>query len=54
MGKISKSNIEKKLICFGIQPTSPEIKYGYILSENITTDNLIIQKIKKLYSSTKG
>ncbi len=47
MGKISKSNIEKKLICFGIQPTSPEIKYGYILSENITTDNLIIQKIKK-------
>ena len=47
MHKTSKANIENKLICFGIQPTSPEVKYGYILKKNINDDNLLLKKISK-------
>ena len=45
--KTSKSNIENKLICFGIQPTGPEIKYGYILKKDIKDDNILLKKINK-------
>ena len=34
-----KCNIENQLVCFGIQPTSPETKYGYILKKNFTSNN---------------
>ena len=42
----SNSNIDNKLICFGIQPTAPEIKYGYILKKNLNDNNFFIKKIK--------
>ena len=47
MHKVITCNIENRLICFGIQPTSPEIKYGYILKKKTINNNLLIQKINK-------
>ena len=47
MQKISKTNIENKLICFGIKPTSPEVKYGYIIKKEIKKDTNLIKKIDK-------
>jgi mannose-1-phosphate guanylyltransferase/mannose-6-phosphate isomerase len=47
MHKTSKLDIEKKLICFGIQPTSPEVKYGYILKKDINDESLSLKKINK-------
>ena len=47
MKKINKTNIEKKLICFGIQPTSPEVKYGYIIKKETKEDNELLKKINK-------
>ena len=41
-----KSNINEKLICFGINPKSPEIKYGYIISEEPKYKNIKLLKIK--------
>ena len=41
-----KSNIENKLICFGIKPTSPEIKYGYILKQKTLEKKTLFIKIK--------
>ncbi len=45
--RTSKSNITNKLICFGIQPTSPEAKYGYILKKDIDEDRSLLKKINK-------
>ena len=45
--KTSKSNITNKLICFGIQPTAPEEKYGYILKKDIDEDRSLLKKINK-------
>jgi mannose-1-phosphate guanylyltransferase/mannose-6-phosphate isomerase len=45
--KTSKSNITNKLICFGIQPTAPEAKYGYILKKDIDEDRSLLKKIDK-------
>ena len=45
--KTSKSNITNKLICFGIQPTAPEAKYGYILKKDIDEDRSLLKKINK-------
>jgi mannose-1-phosphate guanylyltransferase/mannose-6-phosphate isomerase len=47
MHRTSKSNIKNKLICFGIQPTAPEIKYGYILKKNIDENDSLLKKINK-------
>ena len=41
-----KSNIENRLICFGIKPTSPEIKYGYILKQKTLEKKTLFIKIK--------
>ena len=41
-----KNNIKNKLICFGIEPTSPETKYGYIIKENAKLKSSEIYKIK--------
>ena len=45
--RTSKSNITNKLICFGIQPTAPEAKYGYILRKDIDEDRSLLKKINK-------
>ena len=45
--RTSKSNITNKLICFGIQPTAPEAKYGYILKKDIDEDGSLLKKINK-------
>ena len=45
--RTSKSNITNKLICFGIQPTAPEAKYGYILKKDIDEDRSLLKKINK-------
>jgi len=45
--RTSKSNIKNKLICFGIQPTAPEIKYGYILKKDIDENDSLLKKINK-------
>jgi mannose-1-phosphate guanylyltransferase len=45
--RTSKSNIKNKLICFGIQPTAPEIKYGYILKKDIDENNSLLKKINE-------
>ena len=47
MRKTNNSNIENKLICFGIQPTAPEVKYGYILKKDTDEDGLLLKKINK-------
>ena len=47
MHKTSTLDIEDKLICFGIQPTSPETKYGYILKKDTKYENFSLKKIKK-------
>ena len=47
MHKTSTLDIEDKLICFGIQPTSPETKYGYILKKDTKYENFYLKKIKK-------
>ena len=41
-----KSNIENQLICFGIKPTSPEIKYGYILKQKTLEKKTYLKKLK--------
>jgi mannose-1-phosphate guanylyltransferase/mannose-6-phosphate isomerase len=43
----NNSNIDNKLICFGIQPTAPEIKYGYILKKDKNDNNFFMNKIQK-------
>jgi len=45
--RTNKSNIKNKLICFGIQPTAPETKYGYILKKDIDEDRSLLKKINK-------
>ena len=45
--RTSKSTITNKLICFGIQPTAPEAKYGYILKKDIDEDRSLLKKINK-------
>lgn len=45
--RTNKSNIKNKLICFGIQPTAPEAKYGYILRKDIDEDRSLLKKINK-------
>ena len=45
--RTSKSTITNKLICFGIQPTAPEAKYGYILRKDIDEDRSLLKKINK-------
>ena len=43
--KTMQNDIIEKLICFGIQPTSPETKYGYIIRDNKKTKSSTIFKI---------
>ena len=43
----TKNNITDKLICFGIEPTSPETKYGYIIKDNKTSKKSVMSKIKR-------
>jgi len=45
--KVINYDIEDKLVCFGINPTSPEIKYGYILTNQSNNKKSILQKVKK-------
>ena len=42
----TKINIKDKLICFGIKPTSPETKYGYIIRDDKTLKYSTLSKIK--------
>ena len=48
-----KNNIKDKLICFGIEPTSPETKYGYIIKENAKLKSSNIYKIKSFKEKPK-
>tara|TARA_B100000674_G_scaffold234154_1_gene192450 strand:- start:103 stop:1530 length:1428 start_codon:yes stop_codon:yes gene_type:complete len=48
-----KNNIKNKLICFGIEPTSPETKYGYIIKENSKLKSSDIYKIKSFKEKPK-
>ena len=43
--KTMQNDIIEKLICFGIQPTSPETKYGYIIRDNKKIKSSTIYKI---------
>jgi mannose-1-phosphate guanylyltransferase/mannose-6-phosphate isomerase len=45
INKAVKNNIVNKLICFGIEPTSPETKYGYIIKDNKKIRKSTIYKI---------
>lgn len=43
--KTIQNNMTDKLICFGIEPTSPETKYGYIIRDNKKIKNATVFKI---------
>ncbi len=45
--KTIKNNIKDKLTCFGIEPTSPETKYGYIVRNNKKVKQSTIYKITR-------
>ena len=47
MIKSSQFDIKNKLICFGIEPTLPEVKYGYIIKEVTGNDHSTLSKINK-------
>jgi len=47
MIKSSQFDIKNKLICFGIEPTLPEVKYGYIIKEVTGNDQSTLSKINK-------
>ena len=44
--KVIHYDIKDKLLCFGIKPISPEIKYGYILRNLTNNTKSSLQKIK--------